>query len=173
MYVRRSSVIATQHTHGSTEHSSHDASSHAMGVGVGSQVAALLQAKKRTQAALCLRHHVLGPSVLRRPPRCFGRCDRLRQQALTCTAARPRRRGPVRPWLSALCARGGVVAVAQSCGPSERSRTCTGREPLHRARRLGPCGRPYLHSQSLQLTVAAAASAPATQCSRDDVSTPR
>jgi len=64
-----------------------------------------LQRTQNSQAArtLCLRHHVLGPSVSRRPPRCFGRCDRLRQRAPICTAARPRRRGPVRPWLIAVC----------------------------------------------------------------------
>ena len=84
------------------------------------------------RAALCLRHHVLGPSVLRRPPRCFVRCDRLRQQALTCTVARPRRRGPVRPWLKRSVSSWRCGGCGQSCGPSERSSTCTGREPLHR-----------------------------------------
>ena len=101
--------------------------------------------KKRTQAALCLRHHVLGPSVLRRPPRCFGRCDRLRQQALTCTAARPRRRGPVRPWLKCAVCSWRCGSVVRSVGVFTHVRT--GREPLHRCeahRRLGPCGRPVL-----------------------------
>ena len=65
----------------------------------------------------------------------------------------------MRPWLIALCARGSVVAVAQSCGPTEPSRTCAPEESLFivGARLTGACdlatGR-CLRSQSLQLTVA-------------------
>lgn len=129
---------------------------------VGSQVATY-SLKLTLKAALChsafsITYWDLGPSVSRRPPRCFGRSDRLRQRAPTCTAARPRRRGPMRPWLIALCARGSVVAVAQSCGPTEPSRTCAPEESLFIGARLtgawdlatGRC----LRSQSLQLTVA-------------------
>ena len=54
----------------------------------------------------------------------------------------------MRPWLIALCARGSVVAVAQSCGPTEPSRTCAPEESLfyrrEAHRRLGPCDRPVL-----------------------------
>ena len=109
----------------------------------GSQVAGVV--RTYTQAALCLRHHVLGPSVLRRPPRCFGRCDRLRQQALTCTAARPRRRGPVRPWLKrAVCSWrcGGCGSVVRSVGAF--THVHRKRASYRCARRLGPCGRPVL-----------------------------
>ena len=127
------------------------------------------------QAALCLRHHVLGPSVLRRPPRCFGRCDRLRQQALTCTVARPRRRGPVRPWLKRSVSSwrcGGCGSVVRSVGAFTHVHRKRASSSLVRNAWALAAGR-CLHSQSLQLTVAAAASAPALQCSRDDVSTPR
>ena len=110
-----------------------------------------LQAIKRTQAALCLRHHVLGPSVLRRPPRCFGRCDRLRQQALTCTAARPRRRGPVRPWLKcAVCSWrcGGCGSVVRSVGAFTH---------VHRKRATSSCEAPGpLRPAILALPVSAA-----------------
>ena len=87
-----------------------------MGVGIA---IGLRRRRVAGQAALCLRHHVLGPSVLRRPPRCFVRCDRLRQQALTCTVARPRRRGPVRPWLKRSVSSwrcGGCGSVVRSVG---------------------------------------------------------
>lgn len=130
---------------------------------VGSQVATyslkLTLKQHSAHSAFSITYWDLGPSVSRRPPRCFGRSDRLRQRAPTCTAARPRRRGPMRPWLIALCARGSVVAVAQSCGPTEPSRTCAPEESLFivGARLTGAwdlaTGR-CLRSQSLQLTVA-------------------
>ena len=121
---------------------------------VGSQVATYTYSQGASQrpreltlkqhSAFALRHHVLGPSVSRRPPRCFGRCDRLRQRAPTCTAARPRRRGPMRPWLITRC--GGCGSVVRSDGAFTHVRT--GRKPLHRRceahRRLGPCDRPVL-----------------------------
>ena len=120
---------------------------------VGSQVATyslkLTLKQHSAHSAFSITYWDLGPSVSRRPPRCFGRCDRLRQRAPTCTAARPRRRGPMRPWLIALCGPwqcGGCGSVVRSDGAFTHVRT--GREPLHRRReahrRLGPCDRPVL-----------------------------